>query len=155
RKKKQRTGVYLTAEGTLFVPTEYMRHFHERARPIAVLARATPPLPTYRWKNWQAKFHESQPWLFDWLYHGPLPEKVRVYYPAWRRRQSTTPPGTFAPDDEMVAFRKESTPHAIGHAVINDLGKEANALRSFGEGPTYPANWLERHAEHDWFASWL
>ncbi len=74
---------------TLLVPTHGMHLFHEHSKPVAVLRRAG--LPEHRWKNWQAKYGASIPWLFGWLYHDPLPADVRMYFRAWSKRRSTVP----------------------------------------------------------------
>src|SRR5215831_15895804 len=96
-----RSGIYQTAAGTLFVPTEGMMLIHAASSPCSVLKRAghAHGLWTFRWKEVAAQvWPDFVNWLYDWRLRRP-------------------PPNGVAPTKAMQDFRRESSIGAILRAA--------------------------------------
>jgi hypothetical protein len=144
RQRKTTTVVFRDETGTIFVPTEDMRLFHEQSKPAAISARAG--LSPRCWDNWKLKHQEREPWLFEWLYGASVPERSE---------------GGFVPTVSMRAFRKHARvkgPRGIASAAVRSAFQmSAGRQRRYGNcvSERMVRYWLREHGSHDWFPQWL
>jgi hypothetical protein len=133
-------GIYPAGPGGfLLVPSEDMRLVHEHAKPIAVRDRAGISLET--WSAWKDHPPEFWLWLYQHGYQGQDPE----------------PPAGITVDDEVLAFRRETSPGAIARAAIRDLRRRERTRQKLNAAVSKGAigKWLRDFRNYPWFKGWL